>query len=85
MSNNITITLKLFAAYQEVFGVEELRLECGQGTTVAEICDRCINEHPRLSNLRDVTRFGVNLQFVPPETVLNDGDEVVLIPPVSGG
>jgi sulfur-carrier protein len=85
MSNNITITLKLFAAYQEVFGVEELRLECSPGTTVGEIGDRCIHEYPQLGNLRDVTRFGVNLEFVPRETVLNDGDEVVLIPPVSGG
>ncbi len=82
---NITITLKLFAAYQEAYGVEELTLNCPVSTTVAEISDRCYQEHPHLQNLRSVTRFGVNLQFVPPETVLQDGDELVLIPPVSGG
>ena len=31
------------------------------------------------------THFGVNLDFVPGDTLLQPGDEVVLIPPVSGG
>lgn len=47
--------------------------------------DRLIAEHPELSQWRDVTRFGINLIFVEPNTILQDGDEVVLIPPVSGG
>lgn len=81
----ITITLKLFAAYQEAYQVPELVLEFPPETPVVAVCDRLINEHPELAQWRDVTRFGVNLQFVEPDTVLQDGDEVVLIPPVSGG
>jgi sulfur-carrier protein len=49
------------------------------------VCDRLLTEHPELEVWRDLTRFGVNLQFVEPDTVLQTGDEVVLIPPVSGG
>jgi sulfur-carrier protein len=81
----VTITLKLFAAYQEASGVAEMSLELPPGTTVVEVCDRLIQQHPALNQWRDLTRFGVNLQFVEPDTVLQDGDEVVLIPPVSGG
>lgn len=81
----ITVTIKLFAAYQEAYGVSELVLEFSAGTTVAEVRDRLLQEHPELTQWRDLTRFGVNLQFVEPETRLQDGDEVVLIPPVSGG
>jgi len=44
-----------------------------------------IGEHPELNQWRNLTRFGVNLQFVEPDAILQDGDEVVLIPPVSGG
>jgi molybdopterin synthase sulfur carrier subunit len=44
-----------------------------------------IAEHPQLEQWRNLTRFGINLQFVEPNTILQDGDEVVLIPPVSGG
>lgn len=81
----ITITVKLFAAYQEAYGIPELELQVEAGTSVASVRDRLIHEHPELEQWRDLTRFGVNLQFVEPNTVLQDGDEVVLIPPVSGG
>lgn len=81
----ISVTVKLFAAYQDACGVPELRLTLDDGTTVAAVCDRLVADHPELKQWRDVTRFGVNLQFVQPDTVLQSGDEVVLIPPVSGG
>ncbi len=81
----IQVTLKLFSVYQDVYGQSEQRVECPMGTTVGTLCDRLIAEHPSLTKWRSVTRFGVNLDFVPEETVLRDGDEVVLIPPVSGG
>ncbi|WP_017317562.1 molybdopterin converting factor subunit 1 [Mastigocladopsis repens] len=81
----IIVTVKLFAAYQEAYKVPELVLELPQNTPVAAVRDRLMTEHPELAQLRNITRFGVNLQFVEPDTILQDGDEVVLIPPVSGG
>ncbi|MBJ7295357.1 MAG: MoaD/ThiS family protein [Dolichospermum sp.] len=86
MSNTvITVTVKLFAVYQEAFDVSELVLDFPSGTPVQAVCDRLIAEHPKLSKWREITRFGVNLQFVEPDTILQNGDEVVLIPPVNGG
>jgi sulfur-carrier protein len=81
----ITVTVKLFAVYQEAFKVSELVLEFPNSMPVKTVCDRLIAEHPELSQWRDITRFGINLIFVEPDTLLQDGDEVVLIPPVSGG
>ncbi|AHJ29594.1 MoaD/ThiS family protein [Nodularia spumigena CS-584] len=83
--STITVTVKLFAAYQEAYGVSELILELPHNTPVKAVCDRLIAEHPQLSQWRDITRFGINLIFVEPDSLLQDGDEVVLIPPVSGG
>lgn len=83
--SNVTITVKLFAAYHEAVGVPEIRLEFPVGTPVMAVCDRLIADHPELSQWRSLTRFGINLQFVEPTTPLQNGDEVVLIPPVSGG
>ncbi|HEY9659390.1 MAG TPA: MoaD/ThiS family protein [Allocoleopsis sp.] len=81
----ITVTVKLFAAYQEAYGAPELVLRLPSGTSVATVRDRLLQEHPQLEQWRSITRFGINLQFVEPDTVLQEGDEVVLIPPVSGG
>ncbi|MGQ9869669.1 molybdopterin converting factor subunit 1 [Leptodesmis sp.] len=85
MAPTISITVKLFAAYQEAYGVPELQLHLPSGITVIELRDRLISEHPELAEWREVTRYGVNLKFAEPQTVLQDGDEVVFIPPVSGG
>ncbi len=86
MSNSlITITVKLFAAFSEAYGVSELTLEFPLLTPVSQVLERAIAQHPQLEQWRDRTRFGLNLEFVSPDTILQDGDEVVLIPPVSGG
>jgi sulfur-carrier protein len=80
-----TITVKLFAAYQEAYGAPECTLEVSSGVTVEAVGDRIRAPFPALHPLAAVTRYGVNLAFVEPDTVVQDGDEVVLIPPVSGG
>ena len=80
-----TITVKLFAAYQEAYDKPEVILEVASGMTVAEVGDRIRSPFPELQSLAAVTRYGVNLGFVDSDTLVQDGDEVVLIPPVSGG
>jgi molybdopterin synthase sulfur carrier subunit len=85
MSDAITVTVKLFAVYQEAYTVPELILEFPPKTPVVKVQERLISEHPELEQWRNLTRFGINLDFVEPDTILQDGDEVVLIPPVSGG
>lgn len=85
MTNLIKVKIKLFAAYQEAFKQDELDLELPVKSSVINVLEKLLESKPELAKWRDVTRFGINLEFVEPETLLNDGDEVVLIPPVSGG
>ncbi len=85
MAETMTVMLKLFAVYQETLGVSEKRLTLPVGTTVGEVRDRLLSDYPTLSRWRNLTRFGLNLQFVEADTPLKEGDELVLIPPVSGG
>ena len=79
------VKVKLFAIYQEAFDRSELDLTLDSNTTVRDVLSSLIEQKPELEKWQDVTRFGVNLQFVEANTLLNDGDELVLIPPVSGG
>ena len=81
----ITITLKLFAIYQEALKTPEQILDLPSGTTAGAVLGNIIQAHPTLSKWQNLTRFGLNLQFVEANTPLSDGDELVLIPPVSGG
>ena len=86
MSQNlITVIVKLFAAYQEAYDTSELKLKLPEKTPVKTVLEYLVKEKPQLEKWRNLTRFGVNLQVVDSDTLLKDGDEVVLIPPVSGG
>jgi sulfur-carrier protein len=89
MSELITVRVKLFAAFQEAIAESEIELSLPPLTAVAAIYDRLLNQYPKLATKlepwRSLTRYAVNLEFAEPETLLQDGDEVALIPPVSGG
>ncbi|MEN9225409.1 MAG: MoaD/ThiS family protein [Thermostichus sp. HHBFW_bins_43] len=79
------VTLKLFAIYQEVIGQSEMILYVAPGTTIGQVCDQLIQRYPALAPWKSQTRFGLNLNFVAADTPLAADDEMVLIPPVSGG
>lgn len=79
------IVLKLFAAYREAYNLSEIELELPGGTTCTQLHERLVRDHPGLERWEPVVRFGINQQFVPAHTELHEGDELVLIPPVSGG
>ncbi|MGF1540330.1 MAG: MoaD/ThiS family protein [Pleurocapsa sp.] len=81
----IQVTVKLFAIYQETFNLPELTLNIPQESTVNDVLDMLIKKKPQLEQWQEVTRFGVNLKFVEADTIVREGDEIVLIPPVSGG
>ena len=80
------ITVKLFAMLKERAGCDELRITT-EPTTVAELLQAIAREHPALSELLSQGRVmtALNHEMVKPDAPLNDGDEVALMPPFSGG
>jgi sulfur-carrier protein len=82
---DITVTVKLFAVYQEVLGVSEISYQFPDRAPVSAVLDRLIAERAELAQWKSMTQFGINLEFVTPDTPIHDRDEIVLIPPVSGG
>jgi molybdopterin synthase sulfur carrier subunit len=85
MSNEICITVKLFAIFQETIGQSAMELSLPAGTTVVGAFDRIASQYPDLEPWRSLIRYAVNLDFAAPDIPLQDGDEVAFIPPVSGG
>lgn len=58
--------------------------ELAAGATLGQLLGRVVEEHPRLGPLLGA-RLAVNRRYVALDHVLADGDEVALVPPVSGG
>jgi molybdopterin synthase catalytic subunit len=74
------ISLRTFARYRERLGFDRLELELPDPPTLAALL-----AHPRLAGLPADALLAVNQAFAGPDTPLKDGDEVALMPPVSGG
>jgi molybdopterin converting factor subunit 1 len=80
-----TVTVRLFALYRERLGRNQLRLALPAEATVATALAELARQHPQLVPLVQHTMVAVNQEYAGPEQPLRDGDEVALIPPVSGG
>ena len=76
--------MRLFASYREAAGVGHLELDLHPGATVKDAIAEIARRHPLISEGRSVV-IAKNREYVTPDEPLADGDEVALIPPVSGG
>ncbi len=81
----LNVKVRYFAIIRELLGrsVEDRQLT--DGTTVGQLFDDLTAQFPRLDRMRPVTMLMVNQTYVSSDHLLHDGDEVALIPPVSGG
>jgi molybdopterin converting factor subunit 1 len=81
----VNVTVKLFASYRERTGQRELALELPDFATVGHLAREMVRRYPRLA--QDASRLvvAVNQEYREHGYVLSEGDEVALIPPVSGG
>jgi len=79
------VTVKLFAVLRERAGLAELPLDLPDGHNVAGASKQLAQRLPAIRDLLPRVAFAVNCEYVPTSTVLNDGDELAIIPPVSGG
>jgi molybdopterin synthase catalytic subunit len=81
----IAVRIRLFAIQRELAGTRELRLELPDGSDIEAAWTALVARHPVLAPGRPSMRFARNGEYAEPTTVLADGDEVAMIPPVSGG
>jgi molybdopterin converting factor subunit 1 len=82
----MTVTVRLFAVFRERVGSDSIEVEVDDGATVAEALER-LAERPELTDLleRMPVRMAVNRDYADSDTPLSSGDELALVPPVSGG
>ena len=74
------VRIRLFAMLRERAGRDELELELPDGARVADALAALDHLAGGLSLV-----LAVNREYAPPDAVLRAGDELALIPPVSGG
>jgi len=79
------VRVRLFASLREAVGRSELDLELPDAATAEDAWRRLAESHPALASRRGSLAASVNRRYATFGHALAEGDELVFIPPVSGG
>lgn len=80
-----TITIRLFARLAQLAGTREMQLEIGEGLTAGDAYRLLAQRDGSLGGFEASLAYAVNQEYVSSDAMLKAGDELALIPPVSGG
>lgn len=82
----MTLQLFIFAGLAEKLGGRHITLELEQRTLSAgQLKQMLIEQHPDAAEALKAAYLAVNQAYADSDTIINEGDELALIPPVSGG
>ena len=76
----MNITVKYFASLREQQGKREEQLVLDKAMPIAEIWHNVSG-----SNEAENVLMAINMEYVKPDAIVKDGDEVAFFPPVTGG
>jgi molybdopterin converting factor subunit 1 len=79
------IEVLLFGAAADRAGTRRVQLAVESPTTLAEVWPLLAERHPGLSSMRDTLAFAVNGEYARMAEPVGPGDEIAVLPPVSGG
>lgn len=81
----VTFRVRLFASFRQAVGAGEVEVALGEQPRVRDLLAALRQAFPALGPAADSAMVAVNLEYVGPDYRLQPGDEVAIIPPVSGG
>jgi len=79
------VRVKFFGMLKEVAGRADDTLRLPEGSSVADLLRQCGTATPDLKEYFSVIAVALNQEYSERDATLHEGDEVALIPPVSGG
>ncbi len=80
-----TVKVRLFARFRDALGAGEVDVALPDSATVKDVREQIALMDPGLTALLFRSQVAVNGEFAPDDASVRTGDEVALIPPVSGG
>jgi molybdopterin converting factor subunit 1 len=81
----VRVRVRFFAGLRETVGRPGLDVDLAAGATPEDVWRQLASAHPGLAGRRPSLQAAVNRRYAAFDSVLADGDEVVFVPPVSGG
>ena len=75
----------MFAGHREAAGKANVEVDVAEGSTAGELAEKIVGMYPSIAGDPSRLVVAVNQEFAEHTQILAVGDEVALIPPVSGG
>ena len=85
MTSTVRITILYFASVKDVTGIRMESIDLSKDTSIREMLSKISLIYPKLKHILNIIQISVNYKIVDLNTVLKEGDEVALLPPISGG
>jgi MoaE-MoaD fusion protein len=85
MQQMIHVTVRLFGPAIDLAGSDTFEYALAPLATLGTLLELLYARHPRLAARAEFLRFAVNEEYARPSQELHEGDEVAIVPPVSGG
>ena len=85
MLSTIHVNVLYFAGAKEATGVRMESIELPENASVKELLSNLSMMHPKIRDMLNIIQISVNYEVVDKGTVLHEGDEVAILPPISGG
>ena len=79
------VTVRLFARLRDIAGAAELSRDLASGATIGDVWRQLANEFPELASYERSISTAINADYAKMDRVVDDGDEIAFLPPVSGG
>ncbi len=82
--NKMKINLIAFGIAKEILKSKQLEFDLSAGDTISSLKEKLLQKYPEFSKLKSLS-FAVSENYQEDSYSLHENDEVVIIPPVSGG
>ncbi len=79
------IHVRFFAILRDRAGIAEMALNMEEGGTISNAATDIAQMHPAIAEFLPRIAYALNREYADVTAELHDGDELALIPPVSGG
>lgn len=79
-----SVRVLFFGAAADLAGTREAEITTSEAT-LDELWPLLMDRHPELAPMRDNLAFAVNGEYARRTDTVSPGDEVAILPPVSGG
>jgi molybdopterin converting factor small subunit len=81
------VTIKFFAVLKKLVGQDEFRLSLAEPITLKQLIDRVEVDIPKIRTIMQEGRalVAINQEMANENSLVQDGDEVALLPPFAGG